>query len=143
MMKIKSVLYHRLLESMPVVPPETGGILGGNNGIVSELFFDRIEYNEAFASYKPDTRLLNRCILEWYNDGIEFMGCFHTHPISERKLSGADKKYIDSIMRTMPMENAVLYFPIVIPKKEVIIYKALKNGEEVCIIGDEMKMIAI
>lgn len=72
---------------MPVVSPETGRILGGNNGIVSELLFDKIEYNEAFASYKSDTRLLNRYILKWHNDGIEFMGCFHTHPISERKLS--------------------------------------------------------
>lgn len=49
---------------MPVVSPETGRILGGNNGIVSELLFDKIEYNEAFASYKSDTRLLNRYILK-------------------------------------------------------------------------------
>lgn len=64
MMKIKSTLYHRFLKLMPVVSPETGRILGGNNGIVSELLFDKIEYNEAFASYKSDTRLLNRYILK-------------------------------------------------------------------------------
>jgi len=141
MLKIKDVLYHQLLESMPIVPPETGGILGGNNNTISELFFDKIEYNEVFASYKPNISLLNRCIWKWHNVGIEFMGCFHTHPVSQRTLSQADKKYIDAIMRAIPVKNTVLYFPLIIPKKEIIIYKAKRDGKDVYISDAEMIIV--
>ncbi len=124
-------------------PPETGGILGGVKGdVISHFIMDDIKEKPiAACSYSPNVEFLNQCIDDWYKNGIEFKGIFHTHFAGVKTLSKADEKYINEIMSVMPDTVKTLYFPIfVLPDRVLVPYKAEKNGIEISIVVDELKI---
>ena len=67
-----------ILKKLPCEPPEIGGILGGKNGVVTCHVLDYGKTGGSPCSYTPNIAYLNRKIEEWFKDGIEFMGIFHT-----------------------------------------------------------------
>ena len=72
------------------------------------------------CSYVPDTDKMNSIIEKWFNEGIEFLGIFHTHYYGVKTLSDADKDYMRRIMNS---SIKILYFPVfVFPNNEMVLY---------------------
>lgn len=57
-MKIYREVLHEVLDSMPVVPPEAGGIIGGKDGKVCIWAYDAGCFEKGCA-YWPDVDFLN------------------------------------------------------------------------------------
>lgn len=143
-MKIRKAVYEKLIFESPVAPPETGGIIGGDNGIIDCFKYVSGQNSESIAFYSPDVDEMNRLISEWNKKSIEFYGVFHSHPFCCPMLTNEDKIYASEIMKAMPSDISFLYFPIIIPKEKIVFYKAIKfNGnvkfifENVIVTGGE------
>lgn len=137
-MKIQKAIYDKILNFCPVVPPETGGIIGQQNGIIGFAEFDSGTVQSESAVYIPDVERLNSVIEKWSCSGIEFVGVFHSHPIGQETLSKDDIEYIHSVFDSMPDSVTELYFPIVIPKSHIIAYKAIRKNHRICIENDSV-----
>lgn len=142
-MKILKDIYEGILTNTPFLPPETGGILGGKNGVITNTFFDvNTSIHSSPTIYFPDIKLFNTVIDHWNNTGILFLGIFHSHNSQFRELSNGDKKYITKIMESMPPEVDTLYFPIVIPElKEIIGFQAHKSFSGISINFEEIELL--
>ena len=122
------------------IPPESGGILGGRNDVVTNICLDKGILGKHPCSYTPDTRFLNQKINQWAETGIQFMGMFHVHFGGTERLSDGDKEYIVRSMEVMPKKIGCLYFPVVVmPERKVVAYKAVRNNEKVVIKRDCIK----
>lgn len=141
-MKILRDTFDSILACVPKAPPETGGILGGRNQIVSCCVFDRgSNASNGYDIYAPDTQLLNQAVRQWEEGGIEFYGIFHSHFSNGTLLSNGDRKYITKIMLAMPPQIDHLYFPVVIPKKTMMIYRAERQNDLVYISNEQMEIL--
>lgn len=117
---------------------EHGGIIGGFNDTVTTFEFDNGLYNENSGCYIPNTELLNQCIEKWYSKNISFYGIIHSHLTPYASLSNDDVKYIKKIMLSMPQSIDKLYFPIVLPKHTINSFKAIRKGNEISIVLDDI-----
>lgn len=125
-MYIRENIYKQLIYNLPHVPPEHGGIIGKENEIISEVYFDFDNSNFNSALYVPNVKKLNKVIVEWRKKGIEFVGVFHSHKIY-CSLSHEDMVYINKVMESMPKYIEYLLFPVVIPQYKVCFYKVYRN----------------
>lgn len=131
-MVIKKKIYNSILLNVPENPPETGGIIGCKNGIVSYVSFDEGIKGDRQCCYIPDTDKLNLIIKDWESHDIEFAGIFHVHFWKVDTLSNADYKYIQNIMDSMPEKVKKLYFPLVVlPEKKIISYVAHRENDDI------------
>lgn len=121
-MQILSDVYNSIINRCPHVPPESGGILGGADGIVSKYVSDKGLESNLYDEYIPDVDFLNSVIWEWQNRQIQFYGIYHSHFHGGYDLSDADKQYIAKIMENIP--DRKLFFPIVFPKEGMLVYHA-------------------
>lgn len=134
-MRIKRAVYDALTH-LQIAPPETGGILGLKDGIISYYIEDRTTQTINKAIYIPDITFLNHQILEWQKNGIFFAGIFHTHMSGQKSLSSGDIAYIYNILNSLKESITVLYFPVIIPKHGFYPYKAYLSGDKVLIKSD-------
>lgn len=140
-MKIKREVYEYLL-GCPQVPPEVGGILGGENGIIKYAIIDIGEKAcTNIIQYVPDVSFINHQISIWNSNGIDFCGIFHTHSKKWPTLSLEDKNYIKTIMKAMPEHVEKLYFPLVFPGNKVTGFVAEKKYETIYITEQKIKII--
>ena len=137
-MKIRKTIYNKIINLCPVVPPETGGIIGQQNGIIGFAEFDSGTVQSDCAVYIPNVEKLNSVIEKWKRSGIEFVGMFHCHPIGQETLSKGDIEYIHSVFDSMPDSVTELYFPIVIPKSHIVAYKAIRKNHRIIIEKDNI-----
>ena len=140
-MKIKKVVYENILYDCPIVPPETGGILGGHPKMIDTVVFDAGNKILDSALYVPDVKKLNSVLVDWQREGIIFFGLFHSHPTGQETLSQDDIRYINAIMLSLPPTVSQLYFPIVIPKSHIIFYKAKNQNHNILITRDNIKIV--
>lgn len=134
-------VYESILKC-PAVPPETGGILGCRDGIISEFFFDSGMPVYDRASYIPDCEKLNGVILEWEKQGVQFCGIVHSHKNGQATLSQNDKNYIAAIMAAMPETVQRLYFPVVLPGVALYSYQAIRrSGNAIDIHEDSIQIL--
>ena len=140
-MLIERKVHNRLIETCIPVPPETGGIIGGRNNIISIFEFDKLSDNISNNSYKPNTVYLNEVINLWEKNNIEFYGVFHSHYSGGNVLSVPDKEYILRIMKAVPLTISKLYFPLIFPKESMLAYIAVRKGNEVHIEKDTVIMV--
>ena len=71
--------YEKIQMSIGTLPPETGGILGEKDGVVSCFYFDN--HAESLADgYSPNIEDLNFVISDWESKGVSFCGLIHSHP---------------------------------------------------------------
>ena len=139
-MNITKELYYQILSHIPICPPECGGIIAGKNNIVSHFCID--EQGIASANeYMPNIKYINETIELWRKNNIDFLGIFHTHPESGRVLSKSDITYITKIMTNISDENIHLYFPIIIPRKEIISYYSQIVNGDIQILNDEINFV--
>ncbi|MBQ7122110.1 MAG: Mov34/MPN/PAD-1 family protein [Clostridia bacterium] len=138
-MKILKEIYDGLLFSVPVAPPETGGLIGGKNETIR--FFEIVDgdNSEDKAFFSPNIEAVGLVLSHWNDRNIEFLGFFHTHPYCCPNLSFEDKEYAKQIMRTVSYNKQFLYFPIVLPKKEIIFYKATYIGKKIDFMIDNVE----
>ena len=141
-MQITESVCNNIIHACLSMPLETGGILGGKNNIITEFVFDKGTPLSSKQHYYPDISKLNDCIENWQNDGIEFYGIVHSHLQDEKLLSLGDRQYIQAIMLAMPMHIRFLYFPIVLPQKEMVSFKAMRFKNEVKIVKSNIKIIS-
>lgn len=138
---ISKELYEEIVFSTLYPPPESGGLLGGHNGVVTIFVSDKGSDIKTSYKYKPDTVFFNRTINEWLNKNIDFMGIYHSHPHNCEALSSADIEYINEIMKSISGYTDKLYFPIVIPKEKIISYYALIVADEIQIFHDAIQLL--
>lgn len=122
MIKVTEDIYSKMINDMPIVPPERGGILGAKDGVISEVFFDCMNTVHDRAIYIPEVKKLNEQLTKWGDEDIQFAGLFHSHKNNSFCLSKDDLVYIETIIKSLPDSVDSLLFPIVIPKKMVIFY---------------------
>lgn len=135
-MIIKKSAYNELINCKKV-PPELGGILIGNAFVIDTVIFD-IEKNN--LNYTPNVDYLNSLIENNEIKGKHFWGMFHTHAEQWGEFSGEDIKYINVIMRAMPVKY--LYFPLVFPEKKIVkSFKAVKKKDQIIIVLEKSIII--
>lgn len=140
-MYILKEIYEQMLYGMYAVPPEAGGILGEQQGVITNVYFDFSSKEKNRAIYIPDVNLLNKIICEWRSEKINFIGMFHSHLKHADTLSCEDVRYVTSVMEGIRDQVEFLLFPIVIPQHKIIFYKVFRSLEiaieNVFIIGKE------
>ena len=143
-MKMVKSVYTKILENAPDHMPETGGMLGGQNGIVTKIVFDDGKEDDfRRCHYTPNVVMLNGCLVEWSKSGIEFYGLFHTHFYGVSSLSKGDEVYIKKILEAMPQSKKELFFPIVVlPDKKIISYRCYLDGSNLIVAEDPVMCVA-
>ena len=121
-LRILKSIYNCIVYNCPKVPPESGGILGGNKNIITTYMFDEGIKGNLYDEYIPNVDCINSTISMWQKQHIQFYGIYHSHFPGGDKLSISDEKYIEKIMKNMPYMD--LFFPIVFPNKGMIVYRA-------------------
>lgn len=140
-MTITEPCYQALL-TLPSVPPEIGGLLGGHGGTIDTWYRDRSAPVLERAIYIPNLQCLNQQLARWKIRQIDFMGIFHSHPKGEQQLSQADKTYIGEIFDAMPPYISRLFFPVVIPGEKIVPFCAQKKpGGTMEIVLDTIKIL--
>jgi len=137
-MVIEQKVYTELIKFCPTVPPETGGIIGGQNNIISMYKFDKLSDNSFYSSYEPNTAYLNGIISLWEENDIEFYGVFHSHFLGGDVLSEPDKEYIMRIMEAVTPIITKLYFPLIFPRNGIVPYMAVRKKSRVTIKRDTL-----
>ena len=140
-MQILADTYKLIMDTCSSNIFETGGIIGGENNIIIKFEFDEGTTLTSNQHYYPNVETLNACIEEWQNDGIQFYGIVHSHLQQERALSSGDRQYIQTIMSAMPIYISSLYFPVVLPQKEIVSFKAIKLKDGINIVNSNIKII--
>lgn len=141
-MRIAGQLYKQLMK-IPRFPFEFGGILGGKNNVIFKMVLDckiRVKNKKV---YVPNTRKLNQRIREWSEKEIQFYGFFHSHLTNEGTLSKEDEEYIEQIVSVVLLEGEELYFPVLLPQRELFIYKAQKYQKQTVIEGDTLEIVEL
>ncbi len=131
---------YNIILNLPEVPPEYGGIIGGQNDIIKNFVFDSGLATHNYDSYIPNVSKLNDILNEWHLKNIKFFGLLHTHRNSAETLSCADISYIKKFFQNNMFEQA-LYFPIVIPNEKIICYKAYCSSGDITIQKEHLSII--
>lgn len=137
-MKMTNEIFIGILSSFPSAPPECGGIIGGQDGVVCKFCFDNMGSDE-HAVYEPNVDYLNRTIEEWRRSGISFYGIIHSHMKSETDLSKGDIEYIQLIMEDFDVGEKI-YFPIVMPGY-IIPFAATKTENSITIQKENLDIL--
>lgn len=141
-MHIYRNVFNEIINTPLETPQEIGGIIGGNEGIVTKYYMDYGMCSEKACRYIPNVSLLNSVIAEWADEGTQFMGIYHTHFFDVQTLSDGDIQYIKKILLGMPTYIDSLYFPLlVLPKRTMVCFKAIKNSGSVEIHNDSLILI--
>lgn len=144
-MKMVKSVYKKILENVPTHMPETGGMLGGQDGTVTKVVFDGGKDDDfRRCHYTPNVTMLNSCLVEWSKSGIEFYGLFHTHFYGVSSLSKGDEIYIKKILEAMPKSKKELFFPIIVlPDKKIISYRCYLDGSNLVVAEDPVICVAV
>lgn len=141
-MKIQEMVYRMILDTIPKVPPETGGILGcRKDRVICDFSFDSGIGHKEGMEYVPDIQEINRHIELWRQGGVEFCGMIHSHPPGVETLSLEDKAYICRIFAAAPITVRRLYFPILIPREKMIPFVAIRKDDGVIIQREPIELL--
>lgn len=134
-MIIEKRIYDRIISYIKPAPPETGGILGSVNGIITHFAFDSGLLSKNVGCYYPDTRMLNDILREWNRQNINFCGIIHSHLDNQMSLSSGDMEYIKEIMIAVSPQYKTLYFPLIVNRK-IISYRVTLINKHLIIDND-------
>lgn len=139
-MKMQRAVYDEILQTCPAVPPESGGLLGGRGGVITQYIAD-LGLGNGYDRYVPNVQVLNAVLAEWQKDGVQFCGLYHSHFPQGERLSDADVFYIETILRATANAADTLYFPLVFPKEKMIAYRAALSDGQVRIQPDGITLV--
>lgn len=141
-MKILNHTFNDIVKMVPSLPPESGGIIGGTNQIITHYILDSgTNLSNGYDTYAPSILYFNETIQSWQQKGIDFYGIFHSHFPGGTELSNRDKQYIVQIMKAMPCRINHLYFPIVLPGETIIVYRADNIKNRIHIVGEDIELL--
>lgn len=84
-------------------------MLGGQDSTVTKVVFDDGKDDDfRRCHYTPNVTMLNSCLVEWSESGIEFYGLFHTHFYGVSSLSKGDEIYIKDIGGNATIQERVV-----------------------------------
>lgn len=138
-MKIYKTIYDRIIYNSPIVPPESGGILGGNKNVITNFMFDYGQKSNRYDEYMPNVDLFNQTINQWQKNNIRFYGIYHCHFPNGNELSNGDKRYIFEILNSVPLKT--LYFPIVFPHETMIAWRAQLIYDQLILSTESIELI--
>lgn len=141
MVKILQDIYYNILFDTPMPSPETGGILGCENLVITKHFQDLGVNSGRIGHYVPSITALNNQIKNWYEHNIMFCGIYHTHYEGDKQLSGGDIVYITNILRQFRSYTDSLLFPLVFPQKEIIFYRVRLQCNDIQINQEDLQII--
>ena len=84
--------------------------------------------------------MLNAAVARWSAEGVALYGIYHSHYPRDRLLSQGDMAYIETLMDSLPPSIHSLYFPIVLPRKEVVAYRADRSGGALQIVREKIEI---
>ena len=140
-MIIMENIYIDVMEKCASNHIETGGILGGRNGIIFKFEFDKGTNLSSVQHYYPNIERLNDCLENWRLEDIDFYGIVHSHIYKLKELSSDDMLYIQAIMRAMPEQIQFLFFPIVLTGGKMLSFKATRHNNKISIVTDDIKIL--
>ena len=140
MVNILKEIYNEILTGTVIVPPETGGIIGCRDGVITDFFRDN-GIGAFNTRYYPDINKLNSKIKKWADKDIMFCGVYHSHHNDDLLLSKADTEYISCILSVCSDYTDELYFPLVFPGKDIIFFSAKLNNGLVVINNEEKNIL--
>lgn len=141
-MKIEEQVYFEILNSNIGMSNESGGLLGGSEGIIERFCID-LGNTSGKTCYYPDVVYLNNVLLEWKREGVTLYGFFHTHTLGRTELSPGDKAYAYAVLKAMPTEIKSLLFPIVIPGTEMVLYRGKLVDNEIVFLREDAILVKI
>jgi len=122
--------YAAIVSTVAAFPPETGGVLGSDNGCtITSFVFDKGK-DRTSEFYIPDVAALNETIVTWRQKGTEFVGMIHSHLLGRNNLSPSDVDYAKRIMNNMDLEQ--MYMLLVDTDTinyNISVYKVAKTSE--------------
>ena len=122
-MLINSKVFYCIKNHLCNYDCESGGIIGGKDGVVTEFFFDGIgDSNE----YVPNIKKLNSVIQSWDDQSIDFLGVVHSHRCKP-ELSFADVEYARSIVTNNGISEIIMLV-YVLELKNIYAYKVTKTN---------------
>ena len=112
---ILSSVLDEIVESIAALPPESGGLLGGNRDTqcISRYLFDG-SAGTSGATYSPNTDVINKTLDDWDdNGGDKIIGFIHTHPGGYAQPSPGDQAYAARILEAIPAMPRI-FLPIAV-----------------------------
>ena len=106
-----------IVESIATLPPESGGLLGGDreNQRITRYLFDQAAGTSG-ATYSPNTDIINTTLDEWDdNGGDKIIGFIHSHPGGYAQPSPGDQVYAARILEAIPAMSRI-FLPIAVFK---------------------------
>lgn len=97
--------YAAIVSTVAAFPPETGGILGSNDGDSVTSFVSDKGKDSTVELYIPNVAILNETIVAWRQKGTKFVGMIHSHLLGRNKPSTSDVDYAKRIMNNMNLEH--------------------------------------
>jgi len=129
-LQITTDAYQNIVKKIGSGIPEKGGILMGNDGIITNFIFDENAHTTG-STYSLNVAYLNPIIKELKQQGKQLLGIIHSHPYGSFELSHPDKEYFMSQFKNFP-DLDFMYTPIVFSAKqdefEIFPYVFHKDG---------------
>ncbi len=139
-MEMKKSLFDEIIHSSSGFGYETGGFVGVCGNKICVWAFDEGVRGAREGVYCPNKNKFYFMISSWREIGVTCLGIVHTHLNGNPQLSQGDVRYINSIFDRNG--NLVkMFFPIVIPDKEIHVYGSRRKDGEVLIQLVPLKII--
>lgn len=126
MIEMTGNVYETLIR-LPQVPPETGGILAGCNGLISEAYLQS-GTEKRDGEFQPDENELLPVLDQWIEQGFDLIGIFHTHAPNWPDLSGEDRNYLEAFWKLNRESGLTFCFPLVFPESHIRLF-SMKEEE--------------
>lgn len=137
-MKILQKVYSDIAFHLSSILFEAGGIIGGQNDIITDFYFDDKD-NSGHDFYIPDTCLLNKKIIEWDLKKLSFIGIVHSHS-KNPKLSKEDIEYCKKVLMGNQNHTYMISAIFVRRKRELLLYE-IRTYEDQAVIRSINYMI--
>lgn len=106
---------------------ETGGFIGITDNKIVKYKYDEGEYHE-MGCYFPSKKQWEKFLLD-IADECDYFGILHSHLNGHASLSAEDVGFIEKLFFCNSSIEK-MYFPIVIPLSDLVIYAATRTIEE-------------
>jgi len=115
-LQITTDAYQNIVRKIGSGIPEKGGVLIGQNGIITDFIFDENAHTTG-STYSLNVAYLNPIIKELKQQGKQLLGIIHSHPYGCFELSNLDREYFVSQFKNFP-DLDFMYTPIVFSAKQ-------------------------
>ncbi len=112
---ILSSVLNEILATIATLPPESGGLLGGDRDgqRITRYLFDG-SAGTSGATYTPNTDVINTILDQWDDDGGDkIIGFIHSHPGGYAQPSPGDQVYAANILKAIPAMDRI-FLPIAV-----------------------------